>query len=167
MGLRPEPQTVFFLEAKRGLSDVFTEMLAESALVGKAALLRHLGELAVARLKHLASGLDSNPHEKSLGTHCERFNKSTVQLPRRDADVLRKRLDGQLFTEPLTDAFNRAIDGEVRTQGIVGGSVALRGTHHTNDGVVTVEEGQFVSDEPVGEALAVEEEFDDVEFGLA
>jgi hypothetical protein len=48
MGLRPEPQAVFFLKAKRGLSDVLSEMLAESALVGKAALLRDLGELAVA-----------------------------------------------------------------------------------------------------------------------
>ena len=132
---------MFFLEAERGLSDVFPEMLAESALVGKAALLRHLGELAVARLEHLASGLDTNPHEKGLGTHCERFDKSTVQLAWRDADVLRKCLDGELFAEPLADALDCAIDREVRTQGVVGGSVALRGTHHTNDGVGTVEEG--------------------------
>lgn len=158
---------MFFLKAERGLPDMFSEMLAESALVGKAALLGYLGELAVARLKHLASGLDSDSHQKGLRTHRKGFDKPTVQLPRRDADMLRKRLDRELFTEPLTDAFNCAVDGEVGAQGIVGGSVALCGSHHADHTVIAVKERQFVGDKPIGEALAVEEKFDDVEFWLA
>lgn len=48
--------------------------------------------------------------------------------------------------------------------GAVGG-VVLDGSHDADDVVVEVPDGEFVGEEPVGDALAVGEEFDDFEHG--
>jgi hypothetical protein len=158
---------MFFLKTKRGLSDVFSEMLAESALVGKAALLGDLGELAVSGLDHFAGGLDSNAHKERLGAHAEGFDESTVKLAWRDANVLSEVFDCEFVAELLADAFDGAVDGEVGASSVEGCAVTLRGAHHADDCVVSVEDGQLVCDEPIWEALTVKEEFDDVEFGFA
>src|SRR5687767_10397679 len=76
-------------------------------------------------------------------------------------------LYGDPGAEVFTDVGNGAIQLHVGLQHLAAMLVALHGSHQADETSATVEKRELVSDEPIGDPLVSEEEFDDVHFRLA
>ena len=76
-------------------------------------------------------------------------------------------LHADALAEVLADVGDGAVDLEVGAQHFFLSLVALGGAHHADDFAIATKDGELVGDEPVGDALGIEEQLHDVELGLA
>ena len=148
-----------------GHAHLLTEAEAESGLVGETGFASDLTDAVVAVLEQFARGLEADFEDEGLGAEAEGFDEASMELSFGQVDVGGQLSDGDFFSEVFADPDDGLVDGEVWLEHGFGFGVALGGTHDADDEALAIKDGQFVGDEPVGDALGVEEEFGDVEFG--
>ena len=148
-----------------GHAHLLAEAEAEGGLVGETGFAGDLTDAVVAVLEEFACGLEANFEDEGLGAEAEGFDEASVELTFGQVDVGGQLSDGDFFPEVFADPDDSLVDGEVWLEHGFGFGVALGGAHDADDEAFAIKDGQFVSDEPVGDALGVEEEFGDVEFG--
>jgi hypothetical protein len=158
-------QSELCLVGHGGHAHLLAEAEAEGGLVGETGFAGDLTDAVVAVLEEFACGLEANFEDEGLGAEAEGFDEASVELPFGQVDVGGQLSDGDFFPEVFADPDDSLVDGEVWLEHGFGFGVALGGAHDADDEAFAIKDGQFVSDEPVGDALGVEEEFGDVEFG--
>lgn len=158
-------QSELCLVGHGGHAHLLAEAEAEGGLVGETGFAGDLTDAVVAVLEEFACGLEADFEDEGLGAEAEGFDEASVELPFGQVDVGGQLSDGDFFPEVFADPDDGLVDGEVWLEHGFGFGVALGGAHDADDEAFAIKDGQFVGDEPVGDALGVEEEFGDVEFG--
>jgi hypothetical protein len=160
-----EPELPLILQ--RGEADVFVEVVGEAALVVEAEVGGDLADLRVFVLEGLARGLDAELHDEGLRAAAEGLDEFAVKLAWAEVDLLSEILHAEAGAEVLADVGEGSLDVLAGVNDGHGLAVALGDAHDADETAFFVPKRHFVRDEPVGDALLIEEELDDVELGLS
>ena len=148
---------------QRSDAHVAAELGGEGALVVEAKVEGDVGDLGTGFAERVAGGLDAGLDEVVLRGDAEAVFELAVELALGETDAA-----GDFVHQPAVAGFSPECVGRFGNRGIGGGDVALEivaldRAHQADDLSSFVEEREFLRDEPVGNALLIEEEFDDAE----
>lgn len=157
----------FALVLQRGDAHVATELGGEGALVVETEVDGDVGDLGARFAEGVAGGLDAGLDEVVLGRDAEAVLELAVELSLGESDAACHLLHEPAVAGIMAEGVGGLGNGGVGGRDVALKVVALDRTHQADDLSAFVEEGQFLGDEPVGDALLIEEEFDDAEERLA